>query len=254
MALPVIRGSSAANYPFTMTFSYLTGISQWQSGSQQRWIRIPSAIVSVELPYSNLTKTQKDSVKSAVSSAKGRFDNTLQISLPFSGSLATFFNFGLDSDEWTATEGRTTIYGGPVKLTQSITQSLSPGSPGGAFPSLASAPGILPYLQKKRYQTVAQKVEAGPNYTYAEFTGGLANYPTDGLMAWEWQESMLSDADAVTRIAHFVANYGRAFGFSFTDPDDGTTYTKTHYASDDLAVTFRGVNDASMRIALEATF
>ncbi len=134
-------------------------------------------------------------------------------------------------------------------------QNLSPASAGAPFPALANgAPGVLPFAQKKRYQTVSQRVEAGANYTYAEFAGGLAGYPGDGLMGWEFQEDRLSDADAATRVAHFVANFGRAYSFVFTDPEDSTAYPKTHYASDDLVVTFRGVNDASVRIALESAF
>jgi len=254
MALPVIRGASAALYPLEMTFCFLTGVGAWQNGAQQRWIRQPGGLVKVKLPYAYLTQAQKNTLKTAVSSAKGRFDQTLALSLPYGGSLATFSNFGLDADEWSAVEARTGQYSGPVKLTQSVTQSLSPGTAGTAFPTLASgAIGILPYTQKKRYQTVAQKVEAGPNFTYAEFAGGLTGYPTDGLMAWEFAADMVSDADIVTLVAHFVANWGRAFSFTFTD-EDAVPYAKTHYASDELTVTYRGVNDSSVRIMLEATF
>lgn len=87
-------------------------------------------------------------------------------------------------------------YGGPMKLSQAITQNLSPGAPGGAFPTLANgALCALSYAEKKRFQTVAQNVDAGPNYTFAEFGGGLSGYPTDGLMAWELNEQKLSDVD-----------------------------------------------------------
>jgi hypothetical protein len=249
MALPVIRGASAANYPFTMTFSFLTGIGQWQNGTQQRWIRQPGARVKLSLPYGSLVQADKNTVKGAITSAKGRFDNTL--SLTIGGT--TYTNLGLDDDEWVATENRTTVYSAPIKLTQAIAQNLSPGSPGTAFPSLANGTiGILPYSQKKRFQTVQQRVEPGPAYSYAEFAGGLSGYPADGLFAWEFGADRMTDADVGTIVAHFLANWGRAYSFTFTD-EDGTAYTKTHYASDELAITYRQVNDASVRIALEAT-
>lgn len=319
--LPVIRGVSAANYPFDMTIGFLTGVGPWQNGEQQRWIRQPGGLVKVAIPYAQLTQAQKNTVKAAFTSAAGRYEQNLEISLPFGGSLATFLNFGIDADEWAATEAKTTQYGGPLRLTQSITQSLSPGSPGGAFPTLANGTiGILPYVQKKRFQTVAQKVEAGPIYTFAEFAGGLSGYPKDGLMAWEFNMQLASDADVVTLAAHFIANWGMAYSFLFkdeasgsvlqaainssvtaipfaTDPAlaigqafeidaeqfivtalwggatltatrayNGTTaashlisapvycvYLKTHYAMDELVVTYRGVNDSSLRIMLEAT-
>ncbi len=251
MSLPVLRGASSATYPFVLRYEFLTGVSAWQSGAQQRWIRRAGAQVRLELPYAHLSHAQKDVVKAAITSAKGRFDQTLSLTL--FGTTVT--NLGLDADEWAALENPTTQYTAPLKLTQSIMQNLSPASAGAPFPALANgAPGVLPFAQKKRYQTVSQRVEAGANYTYAEFAGGLAGYPGDGLMAWEFSEERLSDADAATRISHFIANFGRAYSFVFTDPEDSTAYPKTHYASDDLVVTFRGVNDASVRIALESAF
>jgi hypothetical protein len=319
--LPVIHGASAANYPFELTYSFLTGIGEWQNGAQQRWIRQPGGLVKIAIPYAQMTQAQKNTVKAAFTGAAGRFEQNLEISLPFGGSLATFFNFGMDADEWAATESKTTQYAGPMRLTQSITQSLSPGTPGLAFPTLANGTiGILPYVQKKRFQTVAQKVEAGPIYTLAEFGGGLSGYPKDGLMSWEFDMQLVSDADLVTLVAHFIANWGRAYSFLFkdeasgsvlsaainssvtaipfaTDPAlavgqafeidaeqfhvtavwggatltatrayNGTTaaahliiaplfcvYLNTHWAVDDLVVTYRGVNDSSLKIMLEAT-
>jgi hypothetical protein len=253
--LPVIHGASAANYPFDVTYSFLTGIGQFQNGAQQRWIRQPGALIKVAIPYAQLTQAQKNTVKAAFAGAAGRFEQNLEISLPFGGSLATFFNLGIDADEWAATESKTTQYNGPLRLTQSITQNLTPGSPGGAFPTLANgAIGILPYVQKRRYQTIAQKVDAGPIYTFAEFGGGLSGYPgAGGLNGWEFNASMVSDADTATLVAHFLANWGRAFSFTFTD-EDAVPYAKTHYAMDDLVVTYRGVNDSSLKIVLEQTF
>jgi hypothetical protein len=256
MSLPVIHGTSAANFPLVMTFSFLTGIGAWQNGAQQRWVRRHGALVKIELPYAQLTQTQKNTVKTAFTAALGRNDQTLSASLPYGGSLATFFNFGIDSDQWAATESKTTQYSGPLKLTQQFTQSLGPGTAGTAFPALANGSiGILPYTQKKRFQTVLQGVEAGPNYKQAEFGTGpiFTGYPGDGLMSWEFGAAMLSDADTVTLVAHFIANWGRAFSFTFTD-EDSVAYTKTHYAMDDMTIRYNGPNDSSIHIALEATF
>jgi hypothetical protein len=249
-ALPIIHGTSAANYPFSITYSFLTGIGQFQNGAQQRWIRQPGGLLKFAIPYAQLTQTQKNTVKAAFASAAGRFEQNLTLTI----GATTYSNLGIDADEWAATESKTTQYAGPLKLTQQITQSLSPGTAGTAFPTLANgATGILPYTQKRRYQTVAQKVEAGPIYTLAEFGGGLTGYPgAGGLNAWEFNASMVSDADTATLVAHFIANWGRAFSFTFTD-EDSVAYTKTHYAMDDLVVTYRGVNDSSLKIVLEAT-
>jgi hypothetical protein len=248
-ALPVIRGASAALYPFRMTISFLTGVGAWQNGAQQRWIRRSAGLVRFDIPYGGLSLAQRNTVKAAISSAKGRFDNTLTLTL---GST-TYTNLGIDNDEWAATESDSMLYDGPLRLMQSVGQNLSPGTPGTNFPTLANgAICILRYRQKKRYQTVAQRVESGANYTYAEFAGGLSGYPTDGLMAWDLEESSMSDADLATRIQHFIDNWGRAFSFTFTD-EDAVAYPKTHYAMDDLVIDYRGPNDSSVKIGLEAT-
>lgn len=247
-ALPIIRGTSAALYPFTMTISFLTEISQWQNGAQKRLIK-SAGLVKFALPYASLTQAQKNTILAFITSTKGRSNATLALTL----DGTTYTNMCLDSDEWAATENPTTQYAGPIKLSQTIPQGLSPGTPGLSFPTLANgAMGVLPYSQKKRFQSVFQKVAAGPSYAFAEFGGGLTGYPGDGLPAWEFQEDGLTDADIATRVAHFIANYGRAYSFTFTD-EDSTAYTKTHYASDDLVVTYRGVNDSSVTIALETT-
>lgn len=250
--LPVIHGTSAANYPFTATYTFLTGVSAWQNGAQQRWPRQPGCLVKFQLPYGQMTQSQKNTLLGSglVTVAKGRFNTALSLTV---GST-TWTNLVQDSDEWTAAEGKTTQYAAPLSISQTITQNLSPGSPGGAFPTLANgAIGMLPYRQKMRFQTVAQRLETGPTYTTAEFAGGITGYPTTGLMGWEFDYSTLTDADTATLVAHFIANWGRAFSFTFTD-EDSTSYSKTHYAMDDLAVTYRGVNDSSVKVTLEATF
>lgn len=249
MSLPVIRGASAALYPYTMTISFQTEISEWQNGAQERKIQ-SQGLVMFDLPYGQLTKAQKNTVLSFITSAKGRSNNTESLTI---GST-TYTNFYQVADEWSATESIPKEYAGPIRLAQAIPQGLGPGTPGTAFPTLANgAMCLLPFVQKKRFQTVFQKVAAGPTYAYAEFGGGLTGYPSDGLMAWELpSQNVLADADTATLIAHFISNYGRAYSFPFTD-EDGLVYANTHYAMDEMVITYRGVNDSSVRVMLEAT-
>jgi hypothetical protein len=252
ISLPVIRGASALLYPFTATVVFLTGIGKWQNGAQQRWVRPPGGLVKFEFSYAAMTRAQKDDVKgsSLFGSAKGQFATNLSLSL----NGVTYTNLSLASDEFAATESPTLQYSAPLKLSQTVGQNLAWGTPGQPFPALANGSiGILPYTQKKRWQSVVTKMESGPKYAYAEFASGLTNYPTDGLMSWEFAMDHVSDADIMTLVAHFVANYGMAFSFTFTD-EDGTAYPKTHYAMDEMAVTYKGPNDAGVKILLEATY
>jgi hypothetical protein len=248
MALPVIRGASAALYPFKMTFSFLTGMGVFQSGAEQRSVKRPG-IVKFEIPYANLTQAQKNTVKAAVTSANGQFDTTLTLTL----GATTYTNLSLDSDDFVATESMNTIYAAPLKLSQIISQGISPGGLNSGFPRLTNGVlGILPFSQGKRWQTVSTQTEAGPKYTLAEFAGGWTGYPTDGLMHWRLDESALTDADTTIRINHFCANYGRAGQFAFAD-EDGTVYSKVRYGSDDLVVEYTGFNSSRITTELVQT-
>jgi hypothetical protein len=249
MALATIRGTSPVLYPFTQTISFLTGVGIWQNAGQQRWaMRYP--LVHFELPYANLNQSDKNTTKTSFTLAKGRFDNTLSLTI---GS-ATYGSLGFDSDEWSATESVTTQYSAPVKLMQALTQSLSPGTSGQPFPKLANGcMSQLPYTQKRRFQTLATRMKMGPIYTFPEFSSGLTGYPgSSGLQSWTLSESGLTDADVLTRTQHFIDNWARCFSFQFQD-EDLVNYPKTHYAMDDLVITRRGKDDASMTIQLEET-
>lgn len=246
--LPVIRGASAALYPFTMTISFKTLISRGQNGSERRQIMRPG-LIEFEIPYSALTQAQKNTVKTAVSASKGRAGMDIQLTL---GST-TYSNLQLQSDDFEASEKETMQYEAPLKLTQVIAQSLSPGTPGLAFPALAnSAMSILPFTQRKSFQTSLAGVSAGAQYAAAEFGGSLTGYPADGLMGWILDEQHLTDADLATRQAHFIANWGMGYSFPFTD-EDGTTYNAARYGADSLSFRYNAVNDSSVRIPIEVT-
>lgn len=247
IALPAIRGASAAIYPFTQTISFDTLVTVWPDGTQQRSARRLGS-VKFSVPYPALTQTQKNTLRTAVDSALGAYST--DITLAFGGT--TYTGLSLDSDEFTGAENQTLQYDCPLKLSQSIRQSLAPGTAGAAFPTLANgALSQLPYTQKKRFQTVTQSAN-GIKWTRAEFGGSLSGYPTGGLYSWTLDERRLTDTDLSTRIAHFVANAGRFKKFTFTD-EDATAYTKVHYAMDEMVINYAGPNDAAVRIDLEAT-
>lgn len=253
LPLPVIRGTSAALYPFTATYSFRTIVGRFQNGAEQRSIANPGALVSFSLPYANLTLAQKDTVQAAVTAAQGQFATNISLTL----GATTYTNLSLDSDDFAALTTKPTRWSGPLKLSQPITQNLSPGTPGLAFPALANgAIGIMPYTEGEFFQSIVQKVPGGPKYVTPEFGGGFAGYPTGALRRWIFDEHMLTDADAATRLAHFIANWGRAYSFPFTD-QYGTLYSHAtangspHYVSDSLMFTYNQVNDTDVRIELE---
>ena len=242
--LPVIRGTSTALYPFTQTYMCLTGKSDGQSSAATRWVKGPP-LVRFEFNYDLLKQADKNTLKAAFVSAKGQAATNL------SATPGTEFDsLSFDDDLFAGVEQQSMIYGVRWVLTQTVPQNLSPGTSGGAYPLLSTgAIGQLPYTQQIRFQTIVSKVEAGPKYTYAEFGNGLTNFPTGGLMSWEFSESRLTDAEVNTKVAHFLANWGDCFPFTFKD-EDGTTYSNVYYASPQLVINRTAVNQSSIKTSL----
>lgn len=244
-ALPIIRGTSTPIYPFTQTYLCFTGRSDGQNGKATRWVRgLP--LVRFEFPYDQLRQADKNTLKAAFVSAKGQFTTGLTATL----GATTYTDLSFDEDEFNAVEAQTTQYGVKWVLTQTLAQNLTPGAAGAAFPTLSTgAICQLPYTQKKRFQTTVSRVDSGPKYTYAEFGAGLSGFPTDGLMAWEFQERNLTDAEVNAKVAHFLANWGDCYSFAFTD-EDGVTYSNVYYAAPQLSVIRNAYNQSTIRTGL----
>ena len=242
--LPILRGPSTALYPFTETYICNVGSSDSQAGQAIRWVKGPT-LVQFTFGYNPMDVTNKDTLKSAFSTAKGQFKKDFEATTD-----TTYTNLSMDEDEFSATEERSTIYGARWTLTQVIAQNLSPGYSGGDYPLLASGNmSQRPYTQAKRYQTVASKTPSGAKHTFAEFGGGLANFPTGGLMGWTLDEPTLLDVDVNTKVAHFLANWGPCFPFHFTD-EDSVSYGNIYYVAPTLTIVRSGINDSRITTSL----
>jgi len=248
-AIPIIRGGIQALYPYTQTIHFDTFVQRNQDGSEQRWIR-NYGMMKFELSWGALARADKDTIKGVVTTAKGQFGGGWSLT----ANGATYTNLSLDADTFEAVENETTQYSTKLTFSQTLSQSLSPGTAGTPFPTLGvGAIAQIPWTQRKRYFTTVNKLDSGPKYTWAWFGGGLSNFPTDGLMGWQTGGPSLPDADLANLVSHFVANFGRFGDFSYTD-EDATTYTKAHYASDDMVIVYQQPNQASVSVGLEVTF
>lgn len=87
------------------------------------------------------------------------------------------------------------------------------------FPQFMASKAMVQsgYKSKRRFQTVISAMEAGPVHTYAQFNGGLTNFPTAALSGHEWSCS-ITDAELATLIAFFEAQSGQLEEFIFLDP------------------------------------
>lgn len=247
-AIPVIRGGVQALYPVTQKIHFDTFVQTNQNGSEQRWIR-NNGLMTFDLTWGALKQSEKDTIKGLVTTAKGQFDASA--SLTFLGT--TYSNLSLNSDAFETIESMTMQYDSKLTFSQVLSQSLSPGTAGQPFPTFRSAISQLPWTQRKRFQSTVNTLASGPRYAWAWFGSGLTNFPTDGMMGWQTGGQSLTDTELSALTAHFIANFGRFSDFSFTD-EDGTPYSKTHYASDDMTIVYHQPNQASVSVGLEVTF
>jgi hypothetical protein len=228
-ALPIIRAPSTALYPFTQVYTAQTSISDSQAACPARCPKgLP--LLHFELGFDPIRQADKNTLKGAFASAKGEFTGgNGSAGLTITTDI-TYTDLGFDDDTFAAAEQISTQYGVRWKLTQALAQNLAPGVSGGAYPLLAvGVMSMLPYTQRVRFQTIKSKMPSGPKYTYAEFgAGGL--FPAGSLMGWKLDEPALIDADVATKLAHWLANWGDAFPFTFTD-EDAVTYSNVYYAS-----------------------
>jgi hypothetical protein len=247
-AIPVIRGGLQSLYPVTATYHFDTLVAKSEDGSENRSARLPGALVKFALSWGELAKTDKDTLQSLVSTAKGRFDATASIT--FLGT--TFTNLQLTSDTFEAVESSQIQYDTKLTFVQRIAQDLSPGTMGQPFPTFNGCISQIPWTERKRFRTDVN-TEWGPVFPWAWYGSGLSNFPSDGLKGWRVGGDAISDTDIAALVAHFIANFGQYGDFSYTD-ENATAYTKTHYASDDLVITYQEPNRASCFVDLEVTF
>ena len=111
------------------------------------------------------------------------------------------------------------------------------------YPTLAS--GVIANIGWSRtaeFLTAKTVMPTGWQFAYA--------WRTSNLWRWKLPYVQLSDADAATLRAHFVAMYGRYGEFNFTDPETATVYPKVRFASDELSIIRNGPNNNSVTVEL----
>jgi hypothetical protein len=246
--LPILRGVSAALYPFVQTFTAQTGIADGENGSATRWVKGPP-LVRFELQSPRLRQADKNTLKAFFTSAKGQLSTDLKLT-----TYQDWTNLSFDDNEFASVENASTRYDVAWRLTQTLPQNFSPGAPVAAYPSLiAGSISKLPYTQRKRFNTISSKMPSGPKYSLAEFGGTFTNFPSGGLMSWDLDQVNLLDSEVNTLLAHWLTNYGNAMPFTFTD-EDGVTYPKVYYGSPELSIRWNRKNSAEIRTTLVQTF
>jgi hypothetical protein len=250
-SLPTVRGGVQCLYPVTRRVEFLTDVAIALDSTEQRFKRRP-ALTTFELPYRRITLADTNTMRAFFASQKGTFDSTWDFTLGSTTYSAMTF---LDPDFAAREEADApTYYSFTLRARQTQNTGQTAGSPGAAFPALSSGlRAQLPYTTIRRASVMVNDNPMGPRYAWTWFGGSLSGFPTGLLHGWELTFPVLTDADLSTIETHFRNQWGRWSGFSFTDPDDSTTYTKCRYDQDVLAVSHDAFNQSSLTLRIIET-
>ncbi len=250
MSYPLVFTTETVLKPFKRTASYLTMVQQFQNGTEQR-CPVRNCLMHFELPYPKLVLADKNAFKSFIASTKGQM--SVSTSLTIGG--VTYSDLTVTTDVFQAVENVTTQYGLTIPMRQIKPQTVTAATPGGtpAFPTLSGSIGMRPFTQAQRYVTIAADNSTGMRYTWGYFGTGLSGFPTRGLMAWNIQYSMLTDAQLDTLEQWFHWAMGRFKAFQFTD-EDGTVYPNVRFDMDDFEIQYNSFNDSRVMVKLAEFF
>ncbi len=222
--------------PVTRTLTFSTSIFTGDDGTEQRSM-IHAGRASWVLSYNRLSLTERDTLLTAHSTAKGSFDQTLTLS--FLGTTYTRVYF--DSDELSFVEQEPTVYSGSVKLCQ-VLRAPDTGSLPANFPALANGcPTQRPYTHSRAFDNILVITEGGRYARYKRATP---------LRQWSAGGSVLGITDATAIWDFFRRARGRFRSFGFTDPDSGDSYT-VRFASDTLDLRYVDAGHHSVNVTLQ---
>jgi hypothetical protein len=163
-------------------------------------------------------------------------------------------NMALEHDTLPMLERESTLYNFTLTARQTANPTFTLASPGSAYPNLAiGLKAQRPYTRVQRYAVLRNDNVFGPRYSWAWVGGGLSGFPGNALHGWQLDYPVLSDTDLATLESFFLSHFGRFQAFSFTDPDDGNTYSDVRFDSDSLEIHHEQIGVSSLSVKLLGT-
>lgn len=250
-SLPTVRGGVQALCPVTRRVEFATDVAIALNATEQRFKRRPP-LTRFILPYTRMNATDTAAMKAFFESQKGTFDSTWTFTL----GATTYSHLTFEDSTFVAREddATRTTYSFTLRARQTQNAGQTAGLAGAAFPTLANgATAMLPFQQLRRFAVLLNDNPNGIRYSWVWYGGGLSGFPTRSLRGFELSFPVLTDADLATIEAHFRNQWGRWSSFSFTDPDDSTTYTKCRYDDDAIEIVNNGPNQNSLTLRILET-
>jgi hypothetical protein len=253
--IPHVRnGSSQVLHPLKQGWHFQTQVRRFISGHEQRcagsWPR-----VAISLEYSKLPVSDRDALKAFFDTALGRIGSDIQITI----GGDTYNNLTAGSDSFASSEDDLpSAYS--TKFDLITTKSISPTQldPSGinTYPTLLTgATTQRPYKPGFHYRNDVCENPYGPQFNWPWQGNSLLStcgpsasqhFPSASLGGpWLLSYNNITDAELVRYIGWFAYQQGMLGGFTFVDPDDGTSYSNCRHATDVLLVTYAGPNSSS---------
>lgn len=247
ISIPNVRGNAQALAPVTRTVSYDTDIAQFQNGTEQRFVK-RLALVSFGLPYNRITKSDKNALATFFANANGQFTTTLQLTL----GTTVYSNLTVVSndDAFSAIESPTTLYSTNLTLRQVVPGAVTAVGTG-TFPTLNN--GVmsqLPFTEASIVFNTTADMPTGERWSWAWYQAGLTGFPTRPLKRWVLNNPALSDSDLLVLEHYFNYCQGRYKHFSFTSPEDNTTYPNCRFDTDSLQINITIPNNNNVSFAI----
>ena len=112
------------------------------------------------------------------------------------------------------------------------------------FPALST--GAVAQYPSGRTQQFSTQV-----FRFLDGSGQRFQGYGSALRQWTIRLDLLDEMELVNLQSFFLSEEGRAGGFSFTDPFDGTVYSNCSFGSDTLALQFAGPQKGVTQITVK---
>jgi hypothetical protein len=196
-----------------------------------------------EIPWRALDRAERSALDDFFRSCRGRYLGDIVFTDPWD---SVSYTCRLDMDELELEEAEPTRWGASIRLVE-VADFKALKSPVTVFPALATGAVVeLPYRMRRSYRTVLERQRDGTERRYEDYQS------SSGIQRWEVGGDNLSDLEAGALLDAWEGNQGpyRAFS-SFTEPETGAVYTKTHFVETQVDHVLNAYNSNRIRLTLE---
>ena len=202
-----LTAAAPLRYPLMRSVRFNTTVCKYLDDSETRW-STHSRMESFRLRWPNITRTQLSSLKTFMDSQRGMGVQGMSFAL----DGVTYANCMFDSDSFSFTESVPERYNASLTVRQFLPPTPPSAVIATSFPTLSNGATFQRgYTAASNWLTMRVDIPASDKVY-------VATDREAPLGAWNVSYAILTQPEAETLEAFFVAHKGRLVGFQFTDP------------------------------------